>query len=87
MGESPRTKATETTTKKTQTTTQAVMLLAGTALDATWRTLVPGIIGTVVGLILDHTFHTTPIIMIFGLVLGVALSVLLIKQQFKGLKK
>lgn len=85
MGKSPRIKPTELTTK--QTTTQAVFLLAGTALDATWRTLVPGIAGTVLGLVLDHMLHTTPIIMIAGLVVGMALSVLLIKQQFKGLKK
>jgi F0F1-type ATP synthase assembly protein I len=80
MGESPQ-------PMKTKTTTQAVFLLATTALDATWRTLVPGIVGTVLGLILDHAWHTTPFIMIVGLVLGVALSILLIKKQFKALNK
>jgi F0F1-type ATP synthase assembly protein I len=84
MGESPRTKAAETTTK---TTTQGVLLLATTALDTTWRTLIPGIVGTVLGIMLDHAVHTVPIFTIIGLVLGITLSGFLIYQQFKGLKK
>jgi F0F1-type ATP synthase assembly protein I len=80
MGESPQ-------TMKTKTTTQAVLLLATTALDTTWRTLVPGIVGTVLGLTADHAWHTTPFIMILGLVLGMALSVWLVMKQFKALQR
>ena len=80
MGESPQ-------EMKTKTTAQAVLLLATTALDTTWRTLVPGIVGTVGGLLLDHALHTTPFIMVAGLVLGIALSVLLVTKQFKALQR
>jgi F0F1-type ATP synthase assembly protein I len=80
MGESPQ-------QTKTKTTTQAVLLLGTSALDTTWRVLVPGIVGTVLGLILDHAWHTTPFVMIVGLVLGIALSVVLVIKQFKALNK
>jgi F0F1-type ATP synthase assembly protein I len=79
MGESPQ-------GLKTKTTTQAVILLAMTGLDATWRTLVPGIVGTVLGLLADHALHTTPLITITGLVLGIAISAYLIYRLFKGTK-
>lgn len=85
MGESPRTKTSELTTKRT--TTHAVLLLATTALDATWRTILPGVIGTVLGIMADHTLHTTPLITIIGLVLGIALSAYLIYRLFKGIQK
>jgi F0F1-type ATP synthase assembly protein I len=84
MGESPRNA--ETTTKN-KGTTHAVLLLATTALDATWRTIVPGVVGTVLGLLADHALHTTPFIMIAGLVLGMALSALLIYRLLKGATK
>lgn len=80
MGESPK-------QMKTKTTTQAVLLLATTALDATWRTIVPGVLGTVLGLVADHAFHTTPWFMILGLILGMALSAFLVYQLFKGIQK
>lgn len=84
MGESPRHNSASLTTKRTS---HAVLLLATTALDTTWRTLVPGIVGTVLGLWVDHALHTTPFVMIAGLVLGIALSALLITRQFKALNK
>lgn len=63
-----------------------VFLLATTALDTTWRTLVPGIAGTVLGLLADHAWHTTPFVMLIGLIIGIALSAFLIYQQFKAVK-
>lgn len=86
MGESPRTKPAETTTKNEQPM-NAVLLLAVTAFDATWRTLVPGILGTVLGIMSDHALHTTPLLTITGLILGIALSAYLIYRLFKGLQK
>ena len=80
MGETPQ-------GSKAKTTTQAVLLLGTSALDTTWRVLVPGIVGTILGLILDHTWHTTPFVMIAGLVLGIALSVVLVIKQLKALSK
>ncbi|HEY8886650.1 MAG TPA: AtpZ/AtpI family protein [Candidatus Microsaccharimonas sp.] len=84
MGESPKKMKTKMTT---QATTQAVLILATTALDATWRTIVPGVLGTVLGLMADHALHTTPLITITGLVLGMALSAYLIYRLFKGIQK
>jgi uncharacterized membrane protein len=83
MGKSPR--HSEPTTKD-QSTLHAVLLLATTGLDATWRTLVPGIVGTILGLLADHALHTTPLITIIGLVLGMALSAYLIYRLLKGTK-
>lgn len=72
---------------ETKTTTQAVFLFAMTILDTTWRVLVPGIAGTSLGLVLDHTWHTTPFVMIAGLVIGVALSAVLVMRQLKAINK
>lgn len=78
MGESPRTEP---------SMTHAVLVLGLAVLDATWRTIVPSVVGTVLGLMADHTLHTTPLITIIGLVLGIALSILLIYRLLKGVKK
>ena len=78
MGESPRTEP---------SMTHAVLVLGIAVLDATWRTIVPGVVGTVLGLMADHALHTTPLITIIGLVLGIALSILLIYRLLKGVKK
>ncbi|MDB5160100.1 MAG: hypothetical protein JWO99_363 [Candidatus Saccharibacteria bacterium] len=85
MGESPRTKSADTTTKNG--TVHAVLILGLTGLDATWRTILPGVAGTVLGLMADHALHTIPLLTIIGLVLGIALSVLLIYQLLKGVQK
>lgn len=78
MGESPRTEP---------SMTHAVLVLGLAGLDATWRTIVPGVVGTVLGLMADNALHTTPLITIIGLVLGIALSVLLVYRLLKGVKK
>jgi uncharacterized membrane protein YeaQ/YmgE (transglycosylase-associated protein family) len=71
----------------TQRPTNAVFLLSMTALDTTWRTLVPGIVGAVLGILLDQLWHTKPLLVITGLVLGIALSALLIYKQFKAVNQ
>jgi len=70
-----------------KTTKSAALLLVGTALDTTWRTLAPGIIGLLIGLWIDRTWHTVPLMMVVGLLLGMALSAVLIYQQLKAVKR
>ncbi len=75
-----------TTAPSTKKLTNAVLVLTTTALDATWRTLVPGIAGTILGLYLDHVWHTVPFMTITGLVVGIVLSVFLVYRLFKAVK-
>lgn len=70
----------ETTKKPVQ---HPALLLAFTALDTTWRTLVPGIIGVILGIYLDHSWHTTPLLTVSCLVIGISLSAYLIYRQFR----
>lgn len=58
-----------------------VILLLSTMGDTTWRMFVPIIGLTVGGLLLDKQFHTTPWIMIVGIILGVALAAVLVRRQ------
>lgn len=58
-----------------------VILLLSTMADTTWRMFVPIIGLTVGGLLLDKQFHTTPWIMIIGIILGVALAAALVRRQ------
>jgi F0F1-type ATP synthase assembly protein I len=78
--------------KKTTDTPEAspvkhpALLLTATALDTTWRVIFPGLVGVVGGLLLDKAWHTTPWVMIVGIVLGVALSAYLVYRQLKTVK-
>jgi hypothetical protein len=63
-----------------------VILLLTDIADTTWRMFVPPIGGTLLGLYADSTWHTTPWLSIIGLALGIALTVVLMKQQFNKLK-
>ena len=58
-----------------------VILLLSTMADTTWRMFVPIIGLTVGGLLLDKQFHTTPWIMIVGIIVGVVLAALLVRRQ------
>jgi len=42
---------------------------------------------TVLGLLADKQFHTTPWIMILGIVLGVILAYVLVRRQIKEVQK
>jgi len=64
-----------------------VILLLLTMADTTWRLFVPTVGLTVLGLVLDKQFATTPWLMIAGIVLGAGLAVLLVKLQLKKVKK
>ena len=58
-----------------------VILLLSTMGDTTWRMFVPIIGLTVGGLLLDKQLHTTPWLMIIGIILGVALAAVLVRRQ------
>jgi Putative F0F1-ATPase subunit Ca2+/Mg2+ transporter len=64
-----------------------VILLLLTMGDTTWRMFVPTIGLMVLGLLADQWLHTKPWIMIVGLVVGIALAAMLIKSQFKKVKR
>ena len=57
------------------------MILVVTALDTTWRAFVPTIGGTFAGIGLDRLFASSPLFLIICLILGTALSILLIARQ------
>ena len=63
------------------------LLLATTALDTTWRAFLPTIGGTFLGIGIDHTFNVTPIGTMVCLIVGTALSALLIALQIRGVRK
>jgi F0F1-type ATP synthase assembly protein I len=84
MSESPRHKS---AVLAIQRPSSAVFTLAMTALDTTWRTLVPGIAGAVLGIVLDRLLGTKPLFVLTGLVLGIALSALLVYKQFKAVNR
>jgi ATP synthase protein I len=61
----------------------AVFLLFGTIGDTTWRMFVPTVGLTVLGLLVDKWFHTTPWIMSGGIVLGVYFAYVLVMRQIR----
>ncbi len=60
-----------------------VILLLGTIGDTTWRMFIPTIGLTVLGLLADKQFHTTPWIMVAGIILGAFTAVMLVRRQIK----
>lgn len=77
--------------KKSQTTSPsplaAPMILVVTALDTTWRAFLPTIGGTFAGIGLDALFGSSPWALIVCLIGGTALSILLIAQQLRAVRK
>ena len=73
--------------KPTPPDTSTVILLLGTIGDTTWRMFVPTIGLTVLGLLADKQFHTTPWIMLLGIILGVILAYVLVRRQIKEVQK
>lgn len=63
-----------------------VVLLLGTIGDTTWRMFVPTIGLTVLGLLADKQFHTTPWIMTTGIIAGALLAYVLVRRQIKKVK-
>lgn len=58
-------------------------ILLSTAADTTWRMFVPTIGGTLIGLWLDSQNGTEPWFGIGGLGLGIILTAVLVRQQFR----
>ncbi len=65
----------------------AAILLLTTVLDTTWRAFVPTIGGTFVGVFLDTTFRTVPVITITMIALGFTTSIILVMMQIKAVKR
>ena len=73
--------------KPTPPDTSTVVLLLGTIGDTTWRMFVPTVGLTVLGLLVDKQLHTTPWIMIAGIILGTIGAYLLVRRQIKEVQK
>lgn len=58
-------------------------ILLSTAADTTWRMFVPTLGGTLLGLWLDEQNNTEPLYGIIGLLVGIIITALLIRQQYK----
>lgn len=58
-----------------------------TALDTTWRAFLPTIGGTFLGIGLDHLFNVAPILTIVCMIIGFALSTLLIALQLRNVRR
>ena len=69
------------------TMTKAAILLFGTIADTTWRAFVPTIGGTILGIALDNTFHTAPLLTTIMIIVGFALSTLLIILQLRSVRR
>ena len=65
----------------------AAILLILTMLDTTWRAFVPTIGGTLLGVLLDNTFKTAPVITFVMIILGFAISGVLIVLQLRSVRK
>lgn len=61
----------------------AALILFSIAADTTWRMFVPTLGGTIVGLWLDGFLKTEPWCGIVGLAIGIVITVLLVRQQYK----
>ncbi len=64
-----------------------VILLMMTIADTTWRLFVPSVGMTLLGLVLDKQFQTTPWLMVVGIIIGTATAVFLVRIQMKKVKK
>lgn len=67
--------------------TKAALLLFSTMLDTTWRAFVPTVGGTFLGISLDGTFHTTPLLTFVMIIVGFLTSALLIVQQLRSVRR
>jgi len=62
-------------------------LLLLTILDTTWRTFVPPITGTIVGIGLDNTLHKAPLFTTIMIIIGFATSAVLIALQIRKVRQ
>ena len=61
----------------------AALILFMIAADTTWRMFVPTLGGTILGLWLDSLLHTEPWCAVGGLAIGIIITAVLIRQQYK----
>ena len=73
--------------KPTPPDRSTVILLLGIAGDTTWRMFTPILALTILGIWGDHTFGTKPVLTAIGIIIGVVIAGLLIKQQLQKDKK
>ncbi len=59
------------------------VILIMTAADTTWRMFIPTLGGTYAGLWLDGRMDTAPWFGIGGLLLGIAITAVLVRNQYK----
>ena len=77
----------QTTKQPQRSTTDAAILLLLTIADTTWRTFVPTIGGTILGVWLDALFGTAPLITTITIIAGFATSALLIMLQIRRVRR
>lgn len=65
----------------------AAILLLLTILDTTWRTFIPPVGGTVIGIGLDNSLHTAPIYTTVMIIIGFAVSAVLVGLQIRKVKR
>lgn len=92
MTEAPRlsensSRTTEVPTSKKQSSLTGPMLIFVTALDTTWRAFIPTLGGVFLGIGLDHLFGIAPVATIICLIIGTALSILLIAKQLRDVRR
>lgn len=63
-----------------------VILLLKDMGDTTWRMFVPTIGGFLAGSWADGYWRTEPWLAILGLLIGIGVTILLVRQQLKGIK-
>lgn len=88
MSESPKVR--KTTKQPAASTphkvTNPALLLTVTALDTTWRIFLPVLLGTIGGIMLDHTWSIVPVMTIVLTAAGTAVAAWLIYRQLKAVR-
>ncbi len=64
-----------------------VILLLGTIADTTWRMFVPTLGLAALGLWADESWTTGPLWSLIGVFTGIGIASLLVRQQFKTIKR
>ena len=64
-----------------------VVLLLGTIADTTWRMFVPTVTFILLGYWADESWGTIPWMTVLGIIIGTAITSLLIKRQLEEVKR
>lgn len=87
MTTSPRPKKAPGRTTKSPMSLSAPMLIFVTALDTTWRIFLPILGGVFLGIGIDHLLNIAPIATIVLLIVGIAVSMILITKQLTAVRR